>query len=141
MARSGALIMFCLGIISVALIITCVSGNDWAFNSFNKQPVRVGLWKRCLGPAGQDSCIVLGDNVDSWTQAVRALAVLTCLFAFIGTVISLLLLCAKNLPSRYITWFFLCGGESVTNSLSLHIQKSEACLKSVLGSLCKVVRG
>ena len=111
--------MFFLGFISVALIITCVAGNDWAFNSFNQVPVRVGLWKRCIGQAGQDVCVVLGDNVHSWIQAVRALAVLTCLFAFIGTVISLLLLCAKNLPSSYITWFFLCGGEDFLHSFTL----------------------
>uniref|UniRef100_A0A7M5V1Z3 Uncharacterized protein n=1 Tax=Clytia hemisphaerica TaxID=252671 RepID=A0A7M5V1Z3_9CNID len=123
MAKCGVLMMFILGLISVGLIVACVSGNDWASSLFNNKPVRVGLWKRCTGHPGEDECVVLGDNVESWTQVVRALAVLTCLFSAIGTVLTLLLLIAKNLPSRYITWFFLCAAFAMSSSLVVFIIK------------------
>ena len=112
MERFGIALMFVLGLVSVGMIIACVSANDWALTSYNDQPilVRIGLWKRCIGESGNSKCVIMGDNVPSWLQVVRALAVLTCLFSLIGTALTLLLLRAKNLPSRYVTWFFLCAG-------------------------------
>ena len=112
MERFGVVVMFILGFLSVGMIIACVSANDWAMTSYNDQsfPVRIGLWKRCIGESGNSDCVVMGDNVPSWLQVVRALAVLTCLFSIIGTALTLLLLRAKNLASRYVTWFFLCAG-------------------------------
>ena len=59
MARRGTLILFSLGLISIALTLACVCGNDWLASSFNNNPVRVGLWKRCTGPPGDDKCVVL----------------------------------------------------------------------------------
>ena len=113
MERFGVVVMFILGFLSVGMIIASVSANDWAMASYNDKsiPVRIGLWKRCIGESGDSECVIMGDNVPSWLQVVRALAVLTCLFSLIGTALTLLLLRAKNLASRYVTWFFLCGGE------------------------------